>query len=80
MSVHISPEGGIYFNGLQFKMRRCFGNGMWSVLLRENGKWESVFLVCSVYTPFQWVSEFIHSNADTVSGFRRSILNKTHPR
>ena len=79
MLVSIHPDGSVAFDGLKFETRRCAGNNMWSLMLHERDAWRNVCLISSVETPFRWVSEFIHSHASDVSGFRRVLLNKTHP-
>jgi hypothetical protein len=80
MFVSIHPDGSVGFDGMEFETRRCHGNNMWSLMLREHDGWRNVCLISSAETPFRWVSEFIGSNAADVSGFRRVLLNKTLPR
>jgi hypothetical protein len=76
MNVRISPSGWIFFNGLHFRVRQCYGNDMWSLLFYGDGKWQSVCVICSECTPMKWISMFISSNANSVIEFRDIILNK----
>jgi hypothetical protein len=39
----------------QFQMRKCMCNNLWSVLLKQRGKWEHIFLVSSIHPPLKWI-------------------------